>query len=42
MSVGEGPRKYPQLEGDMGRMRNTIYLDRNVDIALRDWADRKG
>ncbi len=26
----------------MGRMRNTIYLDRDVDIALRDWADRKG
>ncbi len=42
MSVGEYPRKYPQLEGDMGRMRNTIYLDRDVDVALRDWADRKG
>ncbi len=26
----------------MGRMRNTIYLDRDVDTALRDWADRKG
>jgi len=26
----------------MGRMRNTIYLDRDVDVALRDWADRKG
>ncbi len=26
----------------MGRMRNTIYLDREVDVALRDWADRKG
>ncbi len=26
----------------MGRMRNTIYLDGEVDVALRDWADRKG
>ncbi len=26
----------------MGRIRNTIYLDRDVDVALRDWADRKG
>ena len=25
----------------MGRIRNTIYLDRDLDIALRDWADRK-
>lgn len=26
----------------MGRIRNTIYLDRDVDVALRDWAYRKG
>ena len=26
----------------MGRIRNTIDLDRGVDVALRDWADRKG
>ncbi len=26
----------------MGRTRNTIYLDRDVDLALRDWAHRRG
>ncbi len=40
--MGEYPPKYHQPEGDMGRIRNTIYLDRDVDVALRDWADRKG